>query len=919
MAEATAEAKGVFKGLDTITGADLDADKAFLQWCLANNVKAPSLLYPFWDAHGIRGLGVKEPIVGASAGLPLVEVPIRLLITPSVAKADPLVGPIFSSPGPSLGPLLDDVDVLLGTYLAYQTSRGSESPYAPWMAVIPKGLESLDEWSDKELEELQNETLAQAARQKHKTLAETGKKIATHLSSKHPSVFPPSMFTPALVSWGIATVSARAYGRRLPEPALVPFADCFNHNCGARVKYGFGKRVYEEAHQEEGESTAATPSAETSGLVGPMAWCKGDDRDGGGRPSLDPDTAVFRLWPSNGQHYPTAGLEVHNSYGRRDNRHLALEYGFCLPNNEWDNVVLKPGAVSDCGNLFSLTTADYYYCEYEDENEDEDEDEEQEDGDDSKDDEEAGGNEAAAKSPEQLLREQHLARPLPIVSLSKRNFLSKLDLMPLGSLRVIARGSVEGGGSGGGWCGPDLLPLFRALACVTAEEERRVVYEQEKHALLWKAKQHSSDRLERRARTEKALALRHCGVLVDEGMMVGLTSSASSAGVVTAVCAADDDEVDPNEVDLAEEGLALQGARIMKEALQLDQATLLAKGTPLEKDEGDAADGGKIDIDARSHDSDIDGDWPQHPKDPPPSVLTRPLGLANEDRALRLLVRYLETCLDSMPTSIKQDQRLLKSKVAPYRLRVALLYRLSRKRILKEQIKQTRAVLQVLSLEVRRFKALFGGNGSETHASVPQYCLRSSLLGGHGSGAYFAGGGGGGAGSQLGRLWLQEVARALLQDSDGDGNDDDQAAAGGAGTKPVGSSGIIRSSGKEGRTERGLRALIDVQASADALFAKAVLYRSSHASGSGGDDGTATTAAASSSLFEEARQAVLRGPLLPSVPSFFEWDHGLLTGETLKEKERRFAKKAAVEDAEGSGGAGGGKKKGGAAGAKKKR
>ena len=89
------------------------------------------------------------------------------------------------------------------------------------------------------------------------------------------------------------TIQARAFGRRLPWTALVPFADTLNHG-NYQTKY---------------------------------------DYDIGGN-------GMFRLFPTGHNHY-LKGKEVFNSYGRRDNRFLLNEYGFCLPDNEWDSCILK--------------------------------------------------------------------------------------------------------------------------------------------------------------------------------------------------------------------------------------------------------------------------------------------------------------------------------------------------------------------------------------------------------------------------------------------------------------------------------------------------------------------------------------------------------------------------------------------------
>jgi protein-histidine N-methyltransferase len=49
------------------------------------------------------------------------------------------------------------------------------------------------------------------------------------------------------------------------------------------------------------------------------------------------DNRTFRLFPTGANSY-ARGTEVFNSYGRRSNENLLLDYGFALPDNEWEEV-----------------------------------------------------------------------------------------------------------------------------------------------------------------------------------------------------------------------------------------------------------------------------------------------------------------------------------------------------------------------------------------------------------------------------------------------------------------------------------------------------------------------------------------------------------------------------------------------------
>ena len=112
----------------------------------------------------------------------------------------------------------------------------------------------------------------------------------TPLSKRYPDKFPMEEFTFERFKFSWNSVQARAFGRRLPWTAMVPFADCLNHT-NVQTKYDF--------------------DVNKNGL--------------------------FRLFPTGSNHY-AKGAEVFNSYGRRHNENLLMDYGFAILDNEWDEV-----------------------------------------------------------------------------------------------------------------------------------------------------------------------------------------------------------------------------------------------------------------------------------------------------------------------------------------------------------------------------------------------------------------------------------------------------------------------------------------------------------------------------------------------------------------------------------------------------
>lgn len=63
---------------------------------------------------------------------------------------------------------------------------------------------------------------------------------------------------------------------------------------------------------------------------------------------------LFRMFPSGKNRYPK-GTEVFNSYGRRPNLNLMMDFGFGLLYNEWDCVSVYPYAfVYNMLNLYIM-------------------------------------------------------------------------------------------------------------------------------------------------------------------------------------------------------------------------------------------------------------------------------------------------------------------------------------------------------------------------------------------------------------------------------------------------------------------------------------------------------------------------------------------------------------------------------------
>ena len=188
--------------------------------------------------------------------------------------------------------LLHDADSQLAVWLCAAKHAGESSAWAPYIRQLPVP-ETIGSWSAHELQELQDQALCARAISRERTIEYRYHTIRDEIESKWPGRidWAAPVWRLAGYRWAWLTVQARAFGRRIPWPALVPFADNLNHG-QVPIKYRVTKQGTFELYSTRGK--------------------------------------VFR-----------AGEEVLNSYGRRTNAYLLIEYGFALECNEWDYVPVR--------------------------------------------------------------------------------------------------------------------------------------------------------------------------------------------------------------------------------------------------------------------------------------------------------------------------------------------------------------------------------------------------------------------------------------------------------------------------------------------------------------------------------------------------------------------------------------------------
>ncbi|CAM9363567.1 unnamed protein product [Choristocarpus tenellus] len=256
-------------------------DTAFLDWLTENGSRFEKIQWPAMTQNGLRGAVALEHI---KSGEHMVTVPWRLMLSVIHAAEDPEMGHVYKE-NKSL--LRNDNGLAL--FIMQEMIRGKSSFYWPFLRILPKP-GSISCWGDVSLAELQDDNLVQRSKTRakhHRVLYDRTMEV---LCERYPDLFSREQYTFELFVFAWGTIQARAFGKRLPWSCLVPFADCLNHG-NVQTKY---------------------------------------DYDVGG-------SKTFRLFPSGENEY-LQGAEVLNSYGRRPNDNLLMEYGFAILDNEWDEV-----------------------------------------------------------------------------------------------------------------------------------------------------------------------------------------------------------------------------------------------------------------------------------------------------------------------------------------------------------------------------------------------------------------------------------------------------------------------------------------------------------------------------------------------------------------------------------------------------
>ena len=188
-------------------------------------------------------------------------------------------------------------ELALTLLLLYEKlQRAEASPWRCMIRALPSDPGGASLWTERELDALQDDALRAEALIKAAQMEHTFATVFLPLVQRH-RVFSPDrahLCTLAEFRWALMCVESRTFGRFLPLPSLVPFADLLNH-VNVHTSYRWDPL-----------RAAAVYACDASGRV-PHA----------------------------------RGAEAFMSYGPRCNGELLLHYGFALAHNRYEVVEVQ--------------------------------------------------------------------------------------------------------------------------------------------------------------------------------------------------------------------------------------------------------------------------------------------------------------------------------------------------------------------------------------------------------------------------------------------------------------------------------------------------------------------------------------------------------------------------------------------------
>ncbi|KAG9294123.1 hypothetical protein G9A89_021482 [Geosiphon pyriformis] len=251
----------------------------FQKWLVSNGAAMEKVFFD-QDSNGLGGGFAKEQINPDEV---FATIPFNITLNREVALKNL----------PSLGAMNFSCRTLLATFLINEKSRGSKSFYYPYIDILPSHVPTPLWFDEHQMRWLKGTNLEKGVHSRKEMLIKEYQQIKRYL----PENLSKDIFTWEAYLWACDILSSRGFPGKLvmsntcdqSSEVLLPLADSFNHRSRQKITLSI--------HNE------------TLKLV-----------------------AGEKILP---------GSQIWSNYGPKSNEELLLGYGFCLPNNPDDWVIVK--------------------------------------------------------------------------------------------------------------------------------------------------------------------------------------------------------------------------------------------------------------------------------------------------------------------------------------------------------------------------------------------------------------------------------------------------------------------------------------------------------------------------------------------------------------------------------------------------
>ncbi|CAG8447945.1 2184_t:CDS:10 [Scutellospora calospora] len=253
------------------------------KWLCENEATFPKVRFDE-DKNGMGGSYAVQPIHPNEI---IATLPLNLTLTPKLARE-------------SL-PILTSLScrAALATFLVHERLLGNLSFYHPYINILPKNISTPLTYSEREMLWLKGTNLGPGSENRKEILRKEFEEVLKVVSNGE---FIDGLSW-ELYMWACDVISSRSFPNKLVNPddtetkeALFPLIDSFNHKPRQKITW--------EVHERN----------------------------------------KLRLVASD---YIEAGQQIYNNYGSKSNEELLVGYGFCIPDNPDDWVVIKVNISQD--------------------------------------------------------------------------------------------------------------------------------------------------------------------------------------------------------------------------------------------------------------------------------------------------------------------------------------------------------------------------------------------------------------------------------------------------------------------------------------------------------------------------------------------------------------------------------------------